>query len=178
MLGWEHVSIESNTNPFLRLAFDSYPISHGLIAVVGWATLFASLYFAFARYVQGAIVIWIGVVSHWLLDYVVHRPDLPLYAGSRLFGLGLWNHCGLVIAIELAMFVIAIWVYLKQTRAKDKIGDYAFWGFIVLLLAVYALAIFGPAPPTVNKLAIHTLSTWLLVLWAWWFDKHREVTSQ
>ncbi len=108
LLGWEHVSIEPNRNPFLRLAFGSYPISHGLIAVVGWATLFASLYFAFARYLPGTIAIWVGVVSHWLLDYVVHRPDLPLYAGSRQFGLGLWNHRGLVIAIELAMFVISL----------------------------------------------------------------------
>jgi hypothetical protein len=178
LLGWEHVSIEPNSNPFLRLAFDSYPISHGLIAVVGWATLFAALYFGIARYVTGAIVIWIGVVSHWLLDYVVHRPDLPLYAGSRQFGLALWNHRGLVIAIELAMFVIAIWIYLRQTKAKDGVGKYLFWGFIVFLLAVYALAVFGPAPPTVNKLAIGALFSWLLIPWAWWFDKHREATTQ
>ena len=177
LLGWEHVSIEPNRNPFLRLAFDSYSISHGLIAVVGWATLFAAIYFGIARYVTGAIVIWIGVVSHWLLDYVVHRPDLPLYAGSRQFGLALWNHRGLVIAIELAMFVIAIWIYLRQTKAKDGIGKYLFWGFIVFLLAVYALAIFGPAPPSTNKLAIGTLLMWLLIPWAWWFDKHREVSS-
>ena len=109
-------------------------------------------------------------------DYVVHRPDLPLYAGSRQFGLGLWNHRGLVIAIELAMFAIAIWIYHSQTKAKDGIGKYVFWGFIVFLLAVYALVVFGPAPPTVNKLAIGTLLTWLLIPWAWWFDKHREVT--
>src|SRR5260370_37791079 len=61
LLGWEHVSIQPSANPFLRLTFDSYPISHGLVAVIGWATLFASLYFAFSRYVRGAIVVWIGV---------------------------------------------------------------------------------------------------------------------
>ena len=176
LLGWEHVSIESSANPFLRLSFDSYPISHGLIAVIGWATLFAALYFGIARYLVGAIVIWIGVVSHWLLDYVVHRPDLPLYAGSRQFGLALWNHRWLVIAIELAMFVVGIWIYLRETKAKDKTGTYVFCGFIVFLLAVYALAAFGPAPPSTNKLAIGTLCTWLLVPWAWWFDKHREPT--
>ena len=100
LLGWEHVSIEPNANPFLRLAFDAYPISHGLVAVVGWATLFAALYFGIARYATGAIVIWIGVVSHWLLDYVVHRPDLPLYAGSRQFGLSLLSHVGRDISIR------------------------------------------------------------------------------
>src|SRR5438477_4247794 len=91
LLGWEHVTIVPNTNPFLRLQFDSYPISHGLVAVAGWATLYASIYFGLTRYVPGTIVIWVGVLSHWLLDFIVHRPDLPLSAHSRLVGLGLWN---------------------------------------------------------------------------------------
>ena len=177
LLGWEHVSIEPNPNPFLRLAFDAYPISHGLVAVVGWATLFAALYFGIARYVAGAVVIWIGVVSHWLLDYVVHRPDLPLYAGSREFGLGLWNHRWITIAIEVVMFAIGISIYFKQTKAKEKTGDYAFWAFIVVLLAMYGFAAFGPAPPSVNKLAIGALCTWAFVAWAWWFDSHREVIA-
>jgi hypothetical protein len=174
LLGWEHVAIEPGKNPFLRLEFLWYPISHGLVAVVGWATLFAALYFGIARYVTGAIVIWFGVVSHWLLDYIVHRPDLPLYAHSREFGLGLWNHPNATIAIELAMFAVAILIYLRQTKAKDKIGNYGFWAFIVFLLLAYAGATFGPPPPTVNKLAIVTLFSWLFVPWAWWFDRHRE----
>ena len=145
LLHWERVSIEPSSNPFLRLAFDSYPISHGLVAVIGWATLFASLYFGFARYALGAVVIWIGVVSHWLLDYIVHRPDLPLYAGSRLVGLGLWNHRVATIVIEVTMFIFAIWIYQKQTRARDGIGAYGFWAFIIFLLLAYAGAAFGPA---------------------------------
>jgi len=177
LLGWEHVSIVSNSNPFLRLQFDSYPISHGLIAVIGWATLFASIYFGFTRYVTGAIVIWIGVVSHWLMDFIVHLRDLPLSAGSRLFGLGLWNHRWLTIAVEMALFAIAIWTYQRQTRAKDKIGLYAFLGFVGFLLLAYAGAAFGPAPASVKKLAIFTLLTVILIPWAWWFDAHREARS-
>lgn len=175
LLGWEHVSIEPNTNPFLRLAFDSYPISHGLVAVFGWATLFASLYFGFTRYVSGAIVIWIGVISHWLMDYIVHRPDLPLYYGSRLVGLGLWNHRWLTIAIEMAMFCVAIWTYQRLTRARDKIGLYGFWAFILFLLLAYGGAAFGPPPRSVKMIAIGTLFSWILIPWAWWFDQHREV---
>jgi hypothetical protein len=174
LLGWEHVTIEPNRNPFLRFAFDFYPISHGLIAVVGWATLFASLYFGFTRYALGALVVWLGVVSHWLLDLVVHRPDLPLYSGSRMFGLGLWNHRPLTIGIELALLVLGIFLYLRQTIAKDRIGNYAFWAFILFLLAAYGGAAFGPPPRSVKMLAITTLCTWLFVPWAWWFDRHRE----
>ena len=177
LVGWEHVSIVPNNNPFLRLQFDSYPISHGLVAVVGWVTLFASIYFGFTRYLAGAIVIWIGVVSHWVLDFIVHVADLPLIANGRVYGLGLWNHRWLTIAIELAMFVIAIWTYQRETRARDKIGLYAFLAFVAFLLAAYAGVLFGPPPPSVKKLAIFTLLTWLMIPWAWWFDAHRVSTG-
>jgi hypothetical protein len=176
LLGWEHVSVEPNPNPFLRLAFDSYPLSHGLVAVLGWATLFAALYYGFTRYGAGTIVIWIGVVSHWLMDYIVHRPDLPLYAGgARLVGIGLWTHRWWAIAVEVILFAGGIWVYVKQTKAKDKIGEYACWGFIAFLLLAYGIAVFGPPPPTsIRKLAIMTLCTAVTIPWAWWFDSHRE----
>jgi hypothetical protein len=174
LLGWEHVTIEPNKNPFLRLVFDFYPISHGLIAVVGWATLFASLYFGFTRYGLGAAAIWLGVVSHWLLDLVVHRPDLPLYSGSRMFGLGLWNYRAVTIGIELALLALGTFLYLRQTIAKDRIGRYSFWAFILFLLAAYGVAAFGPPPRSVKMLAITTLFTWLFVPWSWWFDRHRE----
>ncbi len=175
LIGWEHVSIVSTNNPFLRLQFDSYPISHGLVAVVGWATLFASIYFGFTRYIAGAVVIWIGVVSHWVLDFVAHVPDLPLTAQSRLYGLGLWNHRWLTVTIELAMFAIAIWTYQRETRARDKIGLYAFLAFVLVLLLAYAGVVFGPPPTSVKKLAAFTLLTWLTIPWVWWFDAHRDV---
>ncbi len=176
LLGWEHVSVEPNPNPFLRLAFDAYPISHGLLAVIGWATLFAAIYFGLTRYKAGTLVIWMGVISHWVMDYIVHRPDLPLYAGgTRLVGLGLWNHRWATIAVEVVLFAAGIWIYLRQTKAKNKIGLYAFWGFVVFLVVAYGGAAFGPPPPaSVKKLAVVMLCTALLIPWAWWFDKHRE----
>jgi hypothetical protein len=176
LLGWERAFIESNPNPFLRFVFISYPISHGLVAVVGWATLFAAVYYGFKRYALGAIVIWIGVVSHWLLDFIVHRPDLPLYAGGRLVGLGLWNHRAATIAVESAMFIIGFFLYYRQTKARDGIGTYALLAFAALLLGVYALAAFGPAPPSLKAVAIGNICSFLvLVAWAWWIDAHREV---
>lgn len=175
LIGWEHVSIVDSRNPFLRLQFDSYPISHGLLAVIGWATLFASIYFGVARYLAGAIAVWIGVISHWLLDYVVHRPDLPLYAGSSLLGLGLWNRRWITVAVELTLLAAGVAIYLFQTRAKDKFGSFGFWAFVFVIVALYGAVVFGPAPPSVNKLAIAALSNLLFVPFAWWFDSHREV---
>jgi hypothetical protein len=174
LFGWEHVSIVPNANPFLRLQFDSYPISHGLIAVLGWATLYASIYFGVTRYLAGTIAIWIGVASHWLMDYVVHRPDLQLYAQSRQYGFGLWQHRWITMALEFGLFAIAIWMYQRRTRAKDTIGRYAFAAFVGCLLLAYAAAAFGPPPSSVKKLAVITLLTSLAIPWAWWIDKHRE----
>jgi hypothetical protein len=176
LMGLESVSVQAASNPFLRFHFDSYPISHGLLAVIAWATLFASIYFGLVRYLTGAVVIWIGVVSHWLLDYIVHRPDLPLSASSsRLLGLGLWNYRWPTIAVEVLLLILGVWVYVKETRAKDKIGSYGFAAFVVLLLAAYAGAAFGPPPSSVKKLAMVTLFTWLFIPIAWWFDHHREL---
>ena len=92
-----------------------------------------------------------------------------------MVGLGLWNHRWAAIAVEVVLFAAGIWIYERQTKAKDKISVYAFWGFVVFLLLAYAAASFGPPPPaSVRKLAIVTLSTALLIPWAWWFDSHRE----
>jgi hypothetical protein len=175
--GWEQVAIVPNGNPFLRLQFYLYPISHGLVAVIGWATLYAAIYFGMTRYVEGTVVIWLGVVSHWFLDYVVHTPDLPLAAGSRLMGLGLWNHRWLTIAIEVTLFIVGTWTYQRVTRAKDKIGVYVFLGFVTALLLAYAAAAFGPVPGSVKKLVGFALLIWLAIPWAGWFDSHREIRS-
>src|SRR2546429_6459934 len=119
LLGWEHVSVETNSNPFLRLAFDSYPLSHGLVAVFGWATLLAALYYGFTRYSLGASVMWIGVVSHWVLDYVVHRPDLPLSAGGmRMVGMGLWTHRWWAIAVEAGTLAPGLLLGVNQKRVQ------------------------------------------------------------
>jgi hypothetical protein len=174
LVGWEYVSIEANPNPFLRLHFDAYPISHGLVAVIGWATLFASLYLGVARYLIGAITIWFSVISHWLLDYIVHRPDLPLYVGSsRLLGLGLWNRPRITMAVELLMFAAGVFIYLRATKAKNAIGNYAFWFFVLALVGLYAAVVFAPPPSSVRKLAIGTMFSWLFVAWAWWLDRNR-----
>ena len=90
LLGWERVSPSGVTNPFLTLTFDAYPISHSLLALIGWGALYALLYRARTGYGRGAIVVGLLVVSHWVLDFVTHVPDMPLYPGGPKVGLGLW----------------------------------------------------------------------------------------
>jgi hypothetical protein len=175
LVGWEEVEIQPGNTKFTPLNFISYPISHGLVAVIGWATLFAVCYQMIAHYKPGTIAIWLLVVSHWLLDAIVHIRDLPLYAGGPKYGLGLWNHPRATIAVEALIFAFGVLLYETSTRAKDAVGRWAFWAFLVTLGALYVANVLEPPPPTVKKMAIVAAGGGLLlVLWSWWFDRHRE----
>ena len=103
---------------------------------------------------------------------------MPLYPGSAVsVGLGLWNSRAGTMLVESAMFVVGVWIYLRTTRARDRIGAIAFWAMVVLLVLVYVSTAFGPPPPSVEFIKIGGFIAWVFVLWAWWFDRHREVFS-
>jgi hypothetical protein len=174
--GVEHVSIIPNAaSPFERLDFTDYPLSHSLLMTVVWASLFAGVYWMLRRDTRSAAWLWMCVASHWVLDYFTHRPDLPLMPGSSaLVGLGLWNSAAATIAIEGAMFIAGIYLYLRATKAKDKTGTLAFWGLIGFVLLAYVSSLLGPAPPDVNTIGWFGLLGWLTVLWGYWINKHRE----
>jgi hypothetical protein len=92
MLGWERVRIEPGVTAGNPLVFEHYPISHSLLAVVGWAIALGTMSWLTRRDLRAALVIAALVLSHWLLDAIVHVPDLPLSpAGDARIGLGLWN---------------------------------------------------------------------------------------
>ncbi len=173
--GVERVEIDPGNTAFTPLAFVHYPWSHSLLMAGAWAAGFGTVYFAARRYVTGAIVTALLVLSHWLLDAVVHRPDLPLTPDeSELIGLGMWNSIGLTLAVEGAMFVVALWIYLAATRARDAIGRYALAGFVAVSLLIYVGNPFGPPPPDAHALAYAAFALWLFPLWAAWFDRHRR----
>ncbi|HLN00038.1 MAG TPA: hypothetical protein VK335_12190 [Bryobacteraceae bacterium] len=178
LLGWEQVRIDPGNTAFTPLDFVSYPISHSLLTACGWGVLFALLYWALTRYIRGAVVIAFSVVSHWVLDFVTHRPDMPLYPGGPRVGLGLWNSIPATIAIEVAMYVAGAWLYLSMTRARDRVGSYSLWGFLAFGLLTYVANILGPPPPSAHAIAVFALALWLVPLWAWWIDRHRDVTQQ
>jgi hypothetical protein len=169
------VRIEPGNTAFTPLNFVSYPISHSLLAALGWATLFAAVYYFIKRYSAGALVVWIGVVSHWVLDFVTHRPDMPLYPGGPLMGLGLWNSPVATVVVEGVMYAVGVWIYLRVTRARDGVGRWALWSFVILVAAFYIANIFSPPPTEVKPILIATTPiVWLIIVWAWWADRRRE----
>jgi len=115
------------------------------------------------------------VVSHWVLDFITHRPDMPLYPGSITVGLGLWNSPSATIIVEGLMLIVGVAIYTRVTRARDGVGRWGFWALIGLLVLSYLSSLFAPAPTNQTALAVGgIIFGWVFVLFAWWVDRHRE----
>jgi hypothetical protein len=175
LLGIERVRIAPGNTAFTPLEFVSYPWSHSLLMALVWAALLALAYRAATRDGRGTWVVGGLVVSHWVLDAVAHRADMPLAPGlATKVGLGLWNSVPATFAVEGAMFVLGLWVYLRATRAKDLRGAIGLWALVAFLLAIYAGNSSGPPPPTTAAIAWVTLAFGVLIVpWAMWIDRHR-----
>src|SRR5712692_9816767 len=142
-----------------------------------WALVFAFAYLGLKGDRTGAIWVGIAVASHWLLDFVTHRPDMLLYpGGSERLGLGLWQSWPATFAVEGLMFLAAIALYTGTTRSRDRVGTIAWWALIALLLGLYVPGPWSPPPPSENAVAIAGLiALAIFVPWAYWIDRHREI---
>jgi membrane-bound metal-dependent hydrolase YbcI (DUF457 family) len=179
LAGVESVRVEPGNTAFTPLDFVSYPYSHSLLMSAVWATLFAVLLLLLKRGRRAALVAWLLVLSHWFLDFVTHRPDLPLAPwGTARVGLGLWNSIEGTLAVELIMFAACVFVYAKTTRARGRVGTYGFAGLVVVLLAIYCANFLGEPPRDPRVIAIADLFMWLFVLWAGWVDRHRPARAE
>jgi hypothetical protein len=174
-LGVEQVRIDPGNTAFTPLDFAAYPYSHSLLLLAVWGLALGLL----ARgHVGGraALPLIAGlVVSHWVLDWITHRPDMPLFPRGPLLGLGLWNSVPWTLAVELVMFAGGSWLYLGHTRAKDAVGRWGFVALVAFLLVAY-LANLGSVPPSVTALYATAMAGVLVIAaWAWWVDRHRAV---
>lgn len=173
LAGVERVRIIQGENSFLNLAFDHYPWTHSLAMVLVWAAIAGLVYRLWRRDDRGAVVVGALVVSHWVLDWITHVPDLPLYPGGAGYGLGVWHSPLLTLAIEIPLFALGLWLYASHTRGRDAIGRVGFWGLVGFMAVMYGASIASPPPPSVNALAWGALAAWLFPLWGAWVDKHR-----
>jgi hypothetical protein len=176
LLGIEHVRIAPGSTRVSPLDFTDYPISHSLLMATMWAVLFGGTYYIVRRTGRSALVLGGTVLSHWLLDFIVHRQDLQLYPGSEVrVGLGLWNSWAASIAMEVLFFGSGLWIYLSCTRARDSSGRYGFWALIAFLFFGWVSTLFAGAPPNVAALAWGGVAMGFTARWGWWADRHRVV---
>lgn len=174
-LGIEEVRIDPGNTAVTPLDFVSYPYSHSLLLLIVWGVVIGGAYRGIAGGRRTFQVLGALVVSHWLLDCISHRPDMPLYPHGGKYGLGLWNSMPATLAIEATLYVLGVWVYLRWTKARDRIGHWGLLSMVVLLAVVYVANVFGPPPPSVPGIYVSAIiGASVLTLWAWWADRHRD----
>lgn len=174
LAGIEKVSIDPGNTVLTPLNFESYPWSHSMLMAIGWGILFAILYFVRTKNHRGSLLLFFLVFSHWLLDFVTHRPDLQLtpFADTRV-GLGLWNYKWVEVVTETVLFIAGILIYNRLTMGKNKTGQWTLWSLVFFLVVIHFMNVFGPPPPSVDMVAWAGLSQWLLVAWGYWIDNNR-----
>lgn len=177
LLGIEAVTVHAGDTAFTNLAFDSYPWSHSLLAVAGWSGIVAAVgRLAYGSWTPGALLAAL-VVSHWVLDFVTHRPDLPLWPAGPLAGLGLWNSIPGTIAVEGLLFACGLWLYTRATVPRDRTGRWALVGLAAVTGLVWISQPWAPPPPSAAAVAWGALLMWLLPVWARWIDTHRTAAG-
>ncbi len=178
LLGIEHVRIVRGATAFTSLVFDSYPWSHSLLMACVWGLCVWAIARRRGRSNGIAFLIAAVVVSHWLLDVISHVPDMPLWPGdSPRVGLGLWNSISATFIVEGLIYLIGISIYVRSTRAADRIGSIGLWAFLIFSALMWASGPWAAPPPSPRALAWFAQGAWLLILWAWWVDRHRIAHS-
>jgi membrane-bound metal-dependent hydrolase YbcI (DUF457 family) len=176
--GIERARVVPGATAFTPLVLDYYPWSHSLLMACVWGLALAALarWRGITRrttYLLAALV-----VSHWLLDYITHAPDMPLWPGdSPRFGLGLWNSIPGTLLVEGAMWVAALVIYLRHRRATRWIGPAALWSLVVISTVMWATGPWTPPPPDSSSLGWFALIGWLIVPWAALADRYYSDTT-
>ena len=159
------------------------PLSHSLLMDVIWGLVFAAMYRWRRRESTGALIVFVAVVSHWVLDFISHKPDMPIAPGmTQVYGLGLWTSLPWTVVIEGGLWLVALIVYMRVTRAKNRIGVFAFWSVVALLTMSWISNFTASAPPAAQSpvsgsiIALGFFS--LMVAWAFWMNRVRPFRAR
>jgi hypothetical protein len=177
LLGVERLAVAPGITRVTPLDFVSYPYSHSLVADIGWAIAFALVYGTLRRDWRGAAWLGVLVLSHWVLDVVAHRPDMPTWPGGPKLGFGLWNSLPGTLIVEFVLLAAGAWLYVKATQPRDKLGTILLAVFVAVLAALFLASTFGPPPPSAQAVAITGVAGWLFVALGYWIDRHRALAT-
>lgn len=178
LVGAETVRVNPGDTAFTNLAFEAYPWSHSLVMVVLWSVLVGLLGRRVFGSSRAAAVLGGLVLSHWLLDLVTHRPDLPFWPGGPVAGLGLWNSVPGTILVEASLLGAGMWLYHQASAARDRVGMLALGGLVTFTGVVWITQPWAPLPGSATAVAVGALLLWLLPPWAGWIERHRSVVSE
>jgi membrane-bound metal-dependent hydrolase YbcI (DUF457 family) len=176
LLGIEKVRIAPGITAANPLDLYYMPYSHSLAAAILWSLAAAVVYRAAARPGSWATpgIVAAAVFSHWLLDLVVHRPDLALYDDAHKAGLGLWNYPLPSFFLEAAILLGGLYGYVKTSRPVTRGGRYGMTIFALVLVTIQGLSVLGPPPPSVRAMAVTGLTSYILIAgMAYWLERKR-----
>ena len=169
LAGLEHVRIAPGITAFTPLDFYDYPITHSLLGGLVWGLLVGAWWYVRRRDRVATWLLAAAVVSHWVLDAISHRPDMPVLPRGPFVGLGLWNSIAVTLIVELTLFTAALAYFVRGRFAAARRPS--FWMLVGFLVIVYLGAAFGPPPPDERTVAFSALALWLLLPWASWADR-------
>lgn len=165
LLGIESVIIPVNYEQLRYLTF-IFPYSHSLLAVGTWALLSYVLVNAGTKMKRFALAASLGVISHAVLDVLVHPPQIPLFfSGSPMLGLSLWSNLAVESILEVVLLGAGLMLYFGATAATTFTGRY---GMLISLSIIAILAIggqwLGPTPQNGLQVASSSLGSLALLL--------------
>ena len=158
LLGVEKVRIVPGITASNPLDLYYMPYTHSLVAALVWSAIAAGVYLARGRGTRPALVLGAAVLSHWVLDFVVHRPDLPLVGNTTKVGLGLWNLPVTAFALEVLLLFGGMWLYFTVSASRRM--PIVIFG--LAMFVVQAAIFFGPPPPSDKAAAAMALGAYAL----------------
>jgi hypothetical protein len=177
LLGVERARIVPGITASNPLDLYYMPYTHSLVAAIFWSVAVALFVWLFPRVATRAAAVWVGVAvfSHWVLDLLVHRPDLPVYDDTMKVGLGLWNYPAVALALEAGLLFGGMILYLRETEPINAIGRVGLPVFGVVMLAIQSYIFFGPPPASPAAAAITALVSYVVfAALAEWLARQRK----
>lgn len=149
MLGVEKVRIIPGFTQGSTLDLYFMPYTHGLAGALALSALYGAIVALFMKRRRGYafLIAAAAVFSHWIADFLVHMPDLPLWDNEMKVGLGLWRWLWISLPLELLTLAVGAWLYVKYVPAKRG-GNLWLWIFVIVMAAVECYSAFGPPSPT------------------------------
>ena len=150
LLGVEHMRVTPGITAMNPMDLYDMPYTHSLVGTLCWAAAMATVIIVLGRGKAGtaiaAIITALVVASHWLLDLLVHRPDLTIAGQPPKLGLGLWNHPMIEMPLEIGLIALGFLIYIRQTRPINRRSPVPMALIVSSLLAMQAVNWFGPEP--------------------------------
>jgi hypothetical protein len=173
--GLEHVQFKPGRGAANYFVATNIAMSHSLLMDGLWAALFAAIYFGVRRDRRGAWIVFFAVLSHWVLDFISHRPDMPLAPNVPTYlGLGLWNSVPAAVLVEGSFWFIAVILFAHATNARKRAGGYWYWIAVAILTLLWYNNLTGPPPPDPYLAPFASLVLFsLAVAWAYWMNSLR-----